>query len=219
MKNNKYFTPTFIGIIFCMLFGLCCIVLSIYVFIIGKFTYSIIFGLNTISMIFCISSFYILWKNHLRRIEYKKMLNKQKLATSKFFKEITKVEIDSFADTHIENDPTYSNQGGCMNAWRFKDDDEPNIKYYADLKKFKGLVIPKDVTFLKYKYVEDLVGNDGTSCDVLTNGGIDDDPWDGVTCNNKNCFGISCCDCIFFDQNAEQRAEYFKQLQKENKND
>lgn len=210
MKNNKYLTPTFVGIIFCMLFGLCCIVLSIYGFIIGKSIYGIIFALNTVSMIFCTSSFYISWKNRIKRIEYENILNKQKITTSKFFKKISEVELDPFVNAHIENNPAYSNQGGCMNAWRFKDDNEPNVKYYADLKKFKGLVIPKDVTFLKYKYVEDLVGNDGTSCDVLTNGGIDDDPWDGVTCNNKNCFGISCCDCIFFDQNAEQRAEYFK---------
>ena len=96
---------------------------------------------------------------------------------------------------------------------------EFNIKYYKDLEKFKGFVIPKDVTFLNYKYVESLVGDIRTTCDVLTNGGIDIDPWDGVKCNNKNCFGISCCDCILFDQNAEQRAEYFKQLQKENKNE
>ena len=62
--------------------------------------------------------------------------------------------------------------------------------------------------------MESLVGDKKTPCDVLTNGGIDVDPWEGVKCENKNCLGISCCDCIFFDQNADQRAEYFKQLQK-----
>jgi len=219
MKNNKYLTPTFIGIIFCMLFGLCCIVLSIYGFIIGKSIYGIIFALNTVSMIFCISSFHISWKNHLRRTEYDEILNKQKIITSKFFKKISEVELDPFADAHIENDPTYSNQGGCMNAWRFKDDNEPNVKYYADLKKFKGLVIPKGITFVKHKYVESLVGDKKTPCDVLTNGGIDVDPLEGVNHKNKNCFGINCCDCIFFDQNANQRAEYFKQLQKEKENE
>ena len=122
MENNKYFTPTFIGMIFCILFGLCCIILSIYGFIVGKSIYGIIFALNTVSMIFCISSFHISWKNHLKRMEYKNILNKQKITTSKFFKEISEVELDPFADAHIENDRTYSNQGGAMNAWRFKDD-------------------------------------------------------------------------------------------------
>ena len=121
------------------------------------------------------------------------------------FESISEIELDPFTDTHAEID---SNQDGSMNAWRFNDDKDISAR-------FKNLIIPKGITFIKHKYMESLVGDKRISCDVLTNGGIDVDPWEGVKCKNKNCFGISCCDCIFFDQNANQRAEYFKQLQKE----
>lgn len=216
MKSHQ--NSDFIVSIICILISIIGMSLSICAFIYGKTLSGISLVLNSIGMIGNSIIFYYLWKRSKRSEECLNDINEMKNKNedlkkyiSSRFKSISEIELDPFTDTHAEID---SNQGGPMNAWRFNDDNESNIKHYTDLKEFKGLIIPKGITFVKHKYVENLVGDKRTPCDVLTNGGINVDPWEGVKCENKNCLGISCCDCIFFDQNADQRAEYFKHLQK-----
>lgn len=224
---KKYLKFEFLGMIFCAILSVCCLGALLYgIFIEKSIVICIIFLLNSIAMLFNSLAYYISWKTSIQFDNYfeleKKILEKNISSKIKEeillgFKSISNVELDPFANTHIENDPTYSNQGGQINNWRFKDN-ENNITYTDEednLTRFKNLIIPKGITFVKHKYVESLVGDKRTPCDVLTNGGIDIDPLEGVNHKNKNCFGINCCDCIFFDQNANQRAEYFKQLQKE----
>ena len=197
--------------IICMLLVPLCIGLLIYGFIIGKTFIAISLIISSVTMIGNSIVFYYLWKRSKRSEEFLNDINEMKNKNedlkkyiSSRLKSISEVKLNPFTDTHTEID---SNQGGPMNAWRFNDDKNISTR-------FKNLIIPKGITFVKHKYVESLVGDKKTPCDVLTNGGIDVDPWEGVKCENKNCLGISCCDCIFFDQNADQRAEYFKQLQK-----
>lgn len=79
------------------------------------------------------------------------------------------------------------------------------------IKVFKGLLIPCDVHFLNLSIRSKLFAADPRiNCGALTDGGIESDPWYGVRNINSSCRGISCCNCIFFEGNFKERAEYLE---------
>lgn len=53
-------------------------------------------------------------------------------------------------------------------------------------------------------FFESVVNDKTKDCGYMINGGLDIDPYEGVSKINKNCERLECYKCIFFELNAKK---------------